>query len=124
MSENTEHHLVKTNYKVAKKHYKKQVKRFEDVLMKRIKHQLKSQMLTELPQHKLSTKQLNELADIAMEKLLPTASQITISQLKVKPSAMSFALVPHKASPCRKCPAKAGGLCSCAIKANDRQKTG
>ncbi len=48
-------------------------------------------------------------------KKLSKVNKLTPSWSHQSSSAIEFARTPLKASPCKKCPAKAGGFCKCAI---------
>lgn len=49
-------------------------------------------------------------------KKLAKVKGLQLDWSEASSSAALFARTPLKASPCKKCPAKAGGLCKCAIK--------
>lgn len=116
----------KKSLKTLKKQVKKQEKAFNKALQQALKKRLKASDNKQLSIQDLSNKAINELASNLVEQLIVASPQQEnkVSQLKIKPSGMSFALTPHKSSPCKGCPARQGGLCACAIKSAKKKKTG
>lgn len=102
--------------KKAKKQLEKQVK----LLRKSLKAELKQleRSDTDSPLMNLSKKQISQLAIDMLSGLTASNDQAekVVHQITPKPSEMSYALKPAKKSPCKQCPALAGGLCKCAIK--------
>jgi len=110
--------------KSIKKHSKNQIKTLEKALNKAVKKRLKSSEFDQASLKDISHLDINALANDIAKQLLPDLPVVKVSQLNPKPSPMGFALTPYKKSPCKQCPAKSGGLCACAIKANKKDKTG
>jgi len=117
--------------KSVKKRSKQQVKSLEKAINKAVKKRLKLINFDHAPIKKIDQIDIDNLAKDIAKQLLPKnndankiSSKKKVSQLTAKPSQMGFALTPFKKSPCKQCPAKSGGLCACAIKANKKSKTG
>ncbi len=117
--------------KTLKKQSKSQVKSLEKAIYKAVKKRLKSQAIEAVSLDEMSQLDIDELANSIAKQLVPTnpkpasndtAIIETVSPINVKPSSMSFALTPYKNSPCKQCPAKSGGLCACAVKAQKHKK--
>lgn len=119
---------TRQSLKSVKKHSKQQIKSLEKAINKAVKKRLKLSDFDHASIDKISQLDIDEIANNIAKQLLPhsptPSSTIKVSQLVAKPSQMGFALTPYKKSPCKQCPAKSGGLCACAIKANKKRKTG
>lgn len=101
---------------------------------KLLKKAIKSELKKSLKVDESARNNLMDLSALEIDKLakkmvsqalgqdeIDTNKQIVVT-LEPKPSNMSFALKPFKQSPCKQCPALAGGLCQCAIKQNNKKK--
>jgi len=105
---------------------KKQYKLLKKAIKTELKKSLKADESTRKNLMDLSALEIDKLANQMVSQAfgqneIVTNKQIVIT-LEPKPSNMSFALKPFKKSPCKQCPALAGGLCQCAIKQNNKKK--
>jgi len=113
---------------------KQQAKELNKAIKKAVNKRLKKITNDELLTRSLSASNIENIAKNIAIQIIPELEDVSVvsakkktnkkvSKLKTKPSVMSFALTPYKKSPCKQCPAKSGGLCACAIKA-EKKKTG
>ncbi len=108
---------------------KEQTKAINKAIKKAVKKRFKETMESPISVKILTASEIDAIANnIAMQlipdtPLLADTSSVAkkVRILNTKPSTMSFALTPYKELPCKQCPAKLGGLCACAIKANKRK---
>ncbi|SDJ50711.1 hypothetical protein SAMN04488540_10924 [Ferrimonas sediminum] len=105
------------------KRTKKQLKRQSKALKKALKQSLKQAGKSAANSVvELDKKQLKAMADkLVQEMVVGQAAQPKV--VAIRPLAsdpMSFARRPYKKTPCKRCPALAGGLCACAIKKQKR----
>jgi hypothetical protein len=109
----------------AKKQLKKQIKLLNKSFKSQLKQLEKQGATASLNQ--LSKKQIKLLAKQMLTPLLASNDAVSgdkrVHQITPAPSEMSFALKPAKKSPCKRCPALAGGLCKCALKLQQKQDT-
>lgn len=107
---------------------KQQTKAIKKAIKKAVKQRLKNAKKNQLSVKTLSDVEISTLANNIAIQIIPDIESVTIvpaskkvKKLQTKPNAMSFALTPYKKHPCKQCPAKSGGLCACAIKANKQK---
>ena len=112
--------------KKAKKQLDKQYKLLKKSLKAELKRSRKSQAKDGDPVTALSKKEIKSLAKEMVAQLVTSNDQSNTVQvvhhIEPAPSSMSFALKPLKKSPCKRCPALAGGLCKCAVKQAEKRR--
>lgn len=126
------------HYKLLKKALKEELKQSRPAYSGQSEVKLSSEQAQMLAQEMVEKLLSGELSTTTAERsssvpstapsttlsTTPSTKTSTIEVLHIEPSpgSMAFALTPHKTSPCKKCPALAGGLCKCALKQSQKKR--